>query len=94
MTLQKQYEQWLFSDNGKAVAHEVVKRAKALKRRGFRQYGIAAIWESIRFDRAIEVGTDAEGYRVNNNFKSRLARDIMTFVPELEDFFETRELRT
>lgn len=42
----------------------------------------------------LEAGPDPQGYRLNNNWPSRLARHVMRNVPALAGFFETRELRS
>jgi hypothetical protein len=47
----------------------------------------------LRFHRALS-GKDDAGYRVNNNYSSRLARKLMEEYPEeFGGFFETRELK-
>lgn len=61
-------------------------------RRGFRHYGIGALWERMRWHFQIERGMDEE-FKLNNNFRSRYARKIIAEHPELEDFFELRILR-
>ena len=93
MTLQEKYNEWLQSEQGKTIAREVVGRARALRERGFDRYGVKAICESIRFDMSVRSGVDADGYKVNNNYSSRMARDLMAYFPELDGFFETRGLR-
>ena len=90
--VQAAYAEWMTTPDGRAVAIAVRDRALALRRRGWSSYGIQAIAEVVRFDRSIEVGPDAAGYRVNNSHLSRLARDLMAHYPELAGFFETRSL--
>ena len=92
-TLDERFEEWLKTENGKAVFHEAAARARALLARGYKHFGIKAICEAIRYERAQAVGPDAEGYVVNNNYSSRLARRIMAIYPELKGFFETRDLK-
>lgn len=60
--------------------------------RGFRHYGIGALWERMRWHFQIEKGMDEE-FKLNNNFRSRYARKIIAEHPVLEDFFELRCLR-
>src|ERR1041385_1437718 len=70
----------------------VVRFAREAKERGRRQrYGIAAIFERIRWHMVIERGDDA--YKVNNNLRSHYARCVMDREPDLRDFFETRAMR-
>jgi hypothetical protein len=88
------YRAWLKTEDGGVIARAIRDRALALVRRGWRHYGIRALWEAARFDRALEVGPGEDGYKLNDHYTSRLARDLMGKYPELEGFFETRELRS
>lgn len=74
------------------VRQYLVGLALELHRRGFRHYGIGALWERMRWHFEIERDMDEE-FRLNNNYRSRYARKIMTEHPELEEFFEVRMLR-
>jgi hypothetical protein len=92
-TLQERFEDWLATPDGRAVYANVRDRALRLRARGWRHFGIAALWEAARYDRALEVGPDEAGFKVNNDYRSRMARLLMDDVPGLADFFEVRELR-
>jgi hypothetical protein len=92
LTLQERYDEWLRTRHGRLVYEAVADRALALQRRGFRHYGIAAIFEAARYAHAIEYGVTADGFLLNNSYRSRLARDLMADYPQLRGFFETREL--
>lgn len=59
--------------------------------RGRRRLGIGALWEAMRWE--LSVQTDADDFKLNNNFRSRYARKLMDEVPELAGVFELRELR-
>ncbi|GEM_PF-3202630 len=87
------YTRWRNSPHGRAVVDAAMTRATRLRQRGFQRYGIKCILEAIRYDFALKLGADADGFKVNNNVASRLAREIMAARPELAGFFETRELR-
>lgn len=93
-TLQQRYNRWRRSPDGQTVIDAVIAAALRLKRRGYSHYGIAALFEGARYTYALRVGPDAEGFKLNNSWRSRLAREIMRDVPELEGFFELRELKT
>jgi hypothetical protein len=71
---------------------EVFERLKAmalaLKARGFKKYGLRALWEAMRYDASIQTGEDP--YKLNNNLAPFMARKLMAEVPGLESFFETR----
>lgn len=91
-SLQDRFEAWLATDDGQAVYEHIRDRALRLYARGWRHFGIAALWEAARYDRALVVGPDAEGWKVNNSYRSRMARRLMADHPELDGFFETRRV--
>jgi len=93
-SLDERYAQWRQTDNGRAIYAAVLRRTYRLKRAGWSHYGIKAICEAVRFLRDMAVGPDVEGFRLNNNYPSRMAREIMDMHPELSGFFETRDLRS
>jgi hypothetical protein len=92
-TLQESFDAWLASPDGQRVYREVVERARTLRRRGWSHYGMKSLWEAIRYDWSVSVGPDADGWKVNNNWTSRMARRVMRDCPDLAAFFETRELK-
>jgi hypothetical protein len=59
--------------------------------KGILHYGIGALWERMRWHFMFEV-RDSQGFKLNNNFRSRYARLLMEKEPRLVGFFETREL--
>jgi hypothetical protein len=87
------FEAWVGTHDGLTILYEISRRATVLKARGFQHYGIKAIFEAVRYDRDIQVGPDIDGYKLNNNHTSFLARRIMERYPDLRGFFETRILR-
>lgn len=92
-SVQDRFEQWVESDEGQAVYENVRARALRLRERGWTHFGMKAIWEAARYDRALQVGPDAAGFKLNNNHHSRLARRLMEDEPRLRGFFETRVLK-
>ena len=94
LTLQQRYRMWRATPDGILIVDAVTEAALRLRRRGFRHYGIAALFEAARYTYALKVGPDAEGFKINNNWRSRLARDLMVEYDELNGFFELRDLRT
>ncbi len=85
------YKAWRETANGRIIFQLAYSRALLLRTKGMRRYSIKGILEAIRFDRAADYGSD-EGYRINNNRSSRLARDLMDNDSRLVGFFETRTL--
>jgi hypothetical protein len=63
-----------------------------LRRRGHQRAGIGMLWEVMRWQTIIETSSD-DGFKLNNNLRSRYARMLMDNEPELDGFFEIRELR-
>lgn len=92
--LDDQYGAWRRTEDGQEVYTNVRDRALRLRARGWQHFGIKALWEAARYDRALAVGPDAAGFKMNNNLHSRMARELMASVPELADFFELRRLRS
>ena len=92
--LHQAYLLWRGTEDGQAVVESIRRRALELRSYGWHHYGIQALAEVARFDRALLVGPDAAGFKVNNSHLSRLARDLMRESPDLVDFFEIRELRS
>lgn len=91
-SLDDRFEEWLRTPLGRHVYEESARRALRLQERGVRHYGIKGIWESIRFDWMMSPGRDEEGFKVNNNYHSRMARKLMDAYPCLRGFFELRRL--
>jgi hypothetical protein len=92
LTIQEQYEEWRESPEGKLAYSLCRDAALTLKDRGFKHFGIAAIWERARYEAAIQTGPK-QAFKLNNNWRSRIARELMNNEIELVGFFETRELR-
>lgn len=90
--IQYDFEKWIETEDGQRVYHEVVRRCRLLKQAGHTHYGIGMLWEAIRYDYSIRLGPD-HGFKMNNNYRSRMARFVMDSHPSLKGFFETRRLR-
>ena len=91
--LEREFLAWIETPDGRRVEAECTKRALGLVAIGLTHYGIAALFESIRYDWTVGKLGDEE-YRLNNNRRALLARRIMfRNQAALGDFFETRELR-
>lgn len=58
---------------------------------GHRRVGIGMLTEVIRWQYGQTVSTD--GFKINNNFRSRYVRRLVEHHPEWVDVFETRELK-
>lgn len=60
-----------------------------LIQRGWKNYGIAAVVERIRWHHAIS--NPEMDFKINNNYRAPLARMFHAAYPEHDGFFRTRE---
>ena len=60
-----------------------------LRRAGWKHFGIARLYEGLRYQRAVV--TTADDFKLNNNFRALYARMLMEQEPELAGFFELRQ---
>ena len=67
----------------------IVEIALELARHGFKQAGIALIFERLRWLYAIHTGDDR--FKLNNNYRACYARLVMASEPELYGFFRIRK---
>jgi hypothetical protein len=71
------------------------KLALRMVRRGHKRLGIGMLWEVLRWRTMLGARPDeddGQGWKLNNNYRSRYARLLADQVPELADVFHTREL--
>lgn len=59
--------------------------------RGHKRIGVGMLTEVIRYEYARQ--TRGDGFKVNNNFRSRYVRLLIAEHPEWAEAFETRKLR-
>lgn len=91
-TLQERFEAWLINNPG---IYPLMKRlAFQMKAEGHTRGSINMIFEVARFYALTGQVKDVEEWKVNNSYRSRMARRLMEREPELAEFFETRELKT
>lgn len=83
---------WQFHLDNPDVYRELVDLARQWRARGWARIGIAALFEVLRWQRAMR--TDGDQFKLNNSYRSRYARLIMVEHPDLDGMFSTRELRT
>lgn len=84
-TLEERFE--MFNAANPHVYAELKRMALAAQARGVRHYGIAALFEVMRFSALMTTG---EEFKLNNSYRAFFARKLMADVPALEGFFETR----
>lgn len=57
---------------------------------GHKRVGVKALWEVLRWEYGTTTG---DKFKANNDFTSRVARDLITRRPDWADCIEIRELR-
>lgn len=77
------------------VYRRLVVMSYRVKRSGRDKWAISNLWEVLRWESQIVGLPDAtESFKLNDHYKSRYARRIMEREPELDGFFEVRQLTT
>ncbi len=64
--------------------------ALAVRRAGVHHYGIGGLYETLRYEVFLDA-RDADGFKLNNNYRALYARMLAQNEPELEDFFKFRQ---
>jgi hypothetical protein len=64
--------------------------ALAVRRAGVHHYGIGGLYETLRYEVFLDA-RDADGFKLNNNYRALYARLLAQNEPELEDFFKFRQ---
>ena len=89
MSIQQRFN--LFHRENPHVYQAIRTLALSMKRKGHATWSIKAIFEILRWSYAMT--TTDQDFKLPNDYHSRYARLVMDQEPELEGFFETRELR-
>lgn len=89
MTIAERFE--VFHAANPHVARLLAEMALDLRRAGRTHYGMKALVEVLRFQ--YNVRTVGDVFKLNNNYTAHYARLLMEQYPELEGFFETRQIR-
>ena len=89
-TIAERFAAWL--ERTPEAFDEFVRIARQLKARGFERYSADGVFHILRWERLVS-GVDAEGWKMNNVFASRMSRKVMDDCPDLAGFFETRQLK-
>jgi len=87
--LQKNFEE--FDKANPEVWDEFKKTAFSLIEKGHKRYGAKAIFEVIRYKKALE--TNGTEFKLNNNLAAYYARKFINLYPQYADFFETRKVK-
>jgi hypothetical protein len=90
MSITEKFEQ--FHADHPDVYDQLVELARRMRSRGHAHYGIATLFEVVRYHRHTS-GKDADGFKLNNNYRSHYARLIMERERDLNGMFHLRELK-
>ena len=91
-TLQERFERYHQANPG--VYSALVAMARELQAKGVRRYGIAPLWEVLRYRAIVAKDTDGLPFKLSNNHRAYYARAIMAREQDLADFFTTRATRS
>jgi hypothetical protein len=79
---------WVFHRANPQVYRQLKDIALSTHAAGWKTFGIAALFERLRWISKME--TVGDPYTLNNNFRAYYARLLMRNEPELRDFFVVR----
>jgi hypothetical protein len=88
-TLDERFLLWMGANE--KMVELFLRFARDAKQSGAKHFGIGAIAERVRWEVFIE-RKEADPYKVNNDYRSRLARHLVKLDPSLEGLFEFRKL--
>lgn len=89
-TIQERFE--AFHAANPQVYEALVGLVMEMRQRGVKKYGMKGLFEILRWRYVMQ--TQGDEYRLNNIYTSRYCRKMITEYPELEGFFELRELKS
>lgn len=73
-----------------AVYRELVRLSREWRSYGHARLGIATLFEKLRWEWHVKGIEDADGYKLNNNYRALYARKIMAENADLDGLFEIR----
>jgi hypothetical protein len=79
-----------FHEENPDIFLKIVELARQARNAGHQRYSIQTIWEIMRWHFGIEKRR-GEKWTLNNNYRADYSRLVMQTIPDLKDFFETRE---
>jgi hypothetical protein len=90
-TLEERFRLWVFANE--KVVELFLKFAREAKASGSKHFGIGAIAERVRWEVFI-YRKEADPWKINNSYRSRLARLLVQRDPSLDGLFEFRKLKS
>jgi hypothetical protein len=89
-TIQDRFERFHLANPH--VYEGLVRLARQLKARGHGKTGIDLLFCVLRWEEMMTTSGES-GYRLNDHMRSRYARLIMEREPDLDGFFDVRQLK-
>lgn len=87
-----EFDEWRHTKAGGEIANLFIRYSLQMLRRGWKSFAAEAIVNKIRWEQALANGPDdPDGFKINNNWKKRLAIWAMKRDSELDGFFELRD---
>ncbi len=83
---------WKFDQNNPHVYSLFTRFAREVLGKGRGKFGIAAIWERMRWEMAFST-VDDKPFKISNNHKAYYARKIMSEFKAFEGFFNIKAAR-
>ena len=85
------YEAWRLTDHGHEAFEAVKKLACDIHKLGFKHYSMQTIVCVVRHHRRIKTRDRFSDFKLNNNYSSYLARELMSLGHLPAGFFQIRE---
>ncbi len=92
-TIQAKFDAWIETPSGKMVAYWLIRMAYHLRNRGVQHFSMRDAIGICRYRLALRLEPDDEGFKINNNYSSRLIRWIEQKKPDLEGFYIKKTLK-
>ena len=88
------FDKWVHTRYGGDIMNQFIRDAVGLKRQGFNQYSQWALVGHLRYHHDSKYGPEnTEPYKISNNFIAYMARFAMERVPELDGFFNIKQMK-
>lgn len=90
--LEERFQQ--FHEDNPWIYEQLVAEARKVVKKGYTHYGCRTIFENLRHNSVMDTeGSEAVGYKMNNDFCALYSRKIMEENYDLQGLFETREMK-
>jgi len=90
MSIKERFD--LFHEKNPEVFKRIAEIAITAKLNGMKRWSINGIFEVLRWQSSFE--TRGEQWKLNNSLRASYARKVMSDIPALAGFFETRKKKT